>query len=77
VCSEKGKKFQQHAICAIRTLDERPSIFIRDNPIFSSEKMLRYINDYYRKSSVRKKSVVVCLKRPGAKMKCLAVNRQS
>jgi hypothetical protein len=29
-----------YAICAIRTLDEKPSIFIRDKPIFSSERML-------------------------------------
>jgi hypothetical protein len=36
-----------------RILDERPSIFLRDKPIFSSEKMLH--NDYYRKSLVEKK----------------------
>jgi hypothetical protein len=34
------------------TLDERPSIFIRDKPVFSSERMLH--KDYYRKSSVEK-----------------------
>jgi hypothetical protein len=33
---------------------ERPSIFIRDKPIFSSEWMLH--KNYYRKSSVGKKS---------------------
>jgi hypothetical protein len=31
-------------------LDERPSIFIRDKPIFSSERMLH--KDYYHKGSV-------------------------
>jgi hypothetical protein len=35
------------------TLDERPGIFIRGKPIFSSEKMLH--KDYYRRSSVEKK----------------------
>jgi hypothetical protein len=39
--------------CVIRTLDERPSIFIRDKPIFSSERMLH--KDYNRKCSVDKK----------------------
>jgi hypothetical protein len=34
------------------TLDERPSLFIRDKPI-SSERMLH--KDYYRKESVEKK----------------------
>jgi hypothetical protein len=33
-------------MCAIRTLDERPSMFIGDRPILSSESMLR--KDYYR-----------------------------
>jgi hypothetical protein len=31
-------------------LDEMPSIFIRDKPIFSSERMLH--KEYYRKDSV-------------------------
>jgi hypothetical protein len=31
-------------------IDERPNIFIRDKPIFSSEKVLH--KDYYRKGSV-------------------------
>jgi hypothetical protein len=35
------------------TLDERPSIFIRDKPILSSERMLH--KDYDRKGSVEKK----------------------
>jgi hypothetical protein len=35
------------------TLDERPSIFIRDKPIFSSKRMLH--KDYYRKGSIGKK----------------------
>jgi hypothetical protein len=56
----------QYAICAIRTLEERPSIFIRDNLIFSSERMLH--KDYYRKCSVEEKtSLVVSLKGLGAK----------
>jgi hypothetical protein len=42
------------------TLDEKPGIFIRDKPIFSSEKMLH--KDYYPRSSVEKKSLVVGLK---------------
>jgi hypothetical protein len=37
---------------AIRTLNEGPSIFIRDKPTFSAEKMLH--KDYYRKGSVEK-----------------------
>jgi hypothetical protein len=35
------------------TFDERPIIFIRDNPIFLSGRMLH--KDYYRKSSVEKR----------------------
>jgi hypothetical protein len=43
------------------TLDERPSVFIRDKPIFWSERMLH--TDYYRKISVEKnKSLVVGIK---------------
>jgi hypothetical protein len=45
--------------------DEKPSISIRDKPTFSSEGML--YKDYYRKSSVGKKSLVVSLKGPGVK----------
>jgi hypothetical protein len=41
-----------------------PSIFIRDKPIFSSERMLH--KDYYR-SSVEKKDLVVGLKGLDAK----------
>jgi hypothetical protein len=37
----------------IRTLDERPNIFIRDKPIFSSDGTLH--KDYYRKGAVEKK----------------------
>jgi hypothetical protein len=47
-------------ISAILTLDERPSIFIRDKPIFSPERMLH--KDYYRKGSVEKRNLVVGLK---------------
>jgi hypothetical protein len=41
-------------------------VFIRDRPIFSSERMLHM--DYYRKSSVEKKIRVVGLKGPDATM---------
>jgi hypothetical protein len=37
--------FQQHAICAIRAVDERPIVLIRDKPIFSSERVLHKDND--------------------------------
>jgi hypothetical protein len=47
------------------TLDEIPSIFVRDKPIFSSERMLH--KDYYRRSSVEKKNLVVGLKGLDAK----------
>jgi hypothetical protein len=40
-------------ICVKCTLDDIPSIFITDKPIFSSERMLH--EDYYRRSSVEKK----------------------
>jgi hypothetical protein len=43
----------------------RPSIFIRDKPIFLSERMLH--KNYYREGSVEKKSLVVGLKRLDAK----------
>jgi hypothetical protein len=49
----------------ISTLDERPSIFIRDKQIFSSERMLH--KDYYSKRSVEKKILIVSLKGSGAK----------
>jgi hypothetical protein len=43
-----------------------PSIFIRDTPIFSSERMLH--KDYDRKGSVAKeKTLAMSLKSPGAK----------
>jgi hypothetical protein len=37
----------------MRTLDDRPSIFVGGNPIFSSERVLH--KDYDRKGSVEKK----------------------
>jgi hypothetical protein len=52
-------------LCAEYTLDEGPSTFVRDKPIFSSEKTL--YTDYYRKSSVGKISLVVSFKGLGAK----------
>jgi hypothetical protein len=51
--------------CAKYTFDEKPSIFIRDKPLLSPEKMLH--KDYYCKSSIGKKSLVVGLKGLGAK----------
>jgi hypothetical protein len=51
---KKEKSFNTHAIRAIRTLDKRPSILIRDKPHFTSERMLH--KDYYRKGSVEKSS---------------------
>jgi hypothetical protein len=47
------------------SLDERPGIFIRDKPIFSSERILH--KDYYRRSSIGKKSLVMGLKGLDAK----------
>jgi hypothetical protein len=38
----------------MQSLDERPNIFIKDKPNFSSERMLH--KDYYRKGSVEKKN---------------------
>jgi hypothetical protein len=53
-------------LSAIHTLDERPNIFITDQPIFLSERMLH--KDYYRKDSVgKKRSLVVRLKGLDAK----------
>jgi hypothetical protein len=43
----------------IPTLEERPSVFIRDKPIFCSERMLH--KDYDRKGSVEEKPLVVRL----------------
>ena len=52
---------------AIYTLVERPSIFIRDKPIFSSERLLH--KDYDRKGSVVKEIfLVVILKGLGPKL---------
>jgi hypothetical protein len=46
-------------------LDEWSSVFTRDRHIFSSERVL--YKDYYRESSVEKKSLVVGLKGRDAK----------
>jgi hypothetical protein len=48
-------------------LDERPSIFIRGNPIFSPERMLH--KDYDCKGSVEKKTLVVIHNGPVANRK--------
>jgi hypothetical protein len=53
-------------------INERPSIFIRDKSIFSSERMLH--KDYDLKGSVENKSLVVSLKGLVAKTNRLAVN---
>jgi hypothetical protein len=59
----------QYAICAVLTLDKRLSIFIRDKPILSSERMLH--KDYDRKGSAAniRVSLVVILKGLAAKTK--------
>jgi hypothetical protein len=54
------EEFQELAICAIRTLETRRSIFIKDKPIFLSERMLH--KDYDRNASVAKTNLVVILK---------------
>jgi hypothetical protein len=64
VYSAKGRIFN-NMLCAIRTLDERPSTFIRDKPTFWSERMLH--KNYDRNGSVEKKILVVNLKGFGAK----------
>jgi hypothetical protein len=61
-------------MCVIHTLDERPSIFRKDKPIFSSDRMLH--KDYDRKGSV-KKTLVMSLMGLGANTNSLAVNRLS
>jgi hypothetical protein len=57
---QKGIIFNNMQICYIRILDERPSIFRRENPILSLQKMLH--KDYYRKGSVGKNFLIVGLK---------------
>jgi hypothetical protein len=47
-------------MCAICTFDKWSSIFVRDKPIFTSERMLH--KDYYQKGSVEKKTLVLSLK---------------
>jgi hypothetical protein len=55
---------------------QRRSLFIRENPILSLDRMLH--KDYDGKGSVEKKiSLVVSLKGLGVKTNCSAVNRQS
>jgi hypothetical protein len=49
----KKEKFSLTCLCAIRTLDERPSIFIREKFILSSERMLH--KNYDCQDSVAKK----------------------
>jgi hypothetical protein len=66
VLTENWCVVQKEEFSITCTLDEKPGIFIRDKPIFSSERMLH--KGYYHKSSVEKKSLVVGLKGPGAKI---------
>jgi hypothetical protein len=54
-------------MCTIRTLDERPSIFIRNKSIFSSDRML--YKNYFHMGSLEKKFLVMSLKGLDAKMK--------
>jgi hypothetical protein len=53
---------EERSVCVVQKeeFDERPSIFIRDKPMFSSEGMLH--KDYYRKGSVEKIYLVASLK---------------
>jgi hypothetical protein len=53
----------------------RPSIFVRHEPIFSSERVLR--KDYDRNGSVEKEKLVVNPKGLEAESKLLPVIRQS
>jgi hypothetical protein len=52
-----------------------PAAIENDRPILSSERML--YKDYDRRSSIEEKILAVRLKKLGAKVNCLAVNRQS
>jgi hypothetical protein len=54
-------------MCAILALDKRASIFIRDEPIFLSERMSH--KDYDREGSAEKISLVTSLMELGAKVK--------
>jgi hypothetical protein len=65
LCVVQREEFSITCYMRESTFDERPSIFIRDNPIFSSGRMV--LKDYYHKGSVEKKSLVVSLKGLDAK----------
>jgi hypothetical protein len=54
VYAAKGRIFN-NALSVKCMLDERPSIFIRHIPIFSSERKLH--KNYYHKGSVEKKNL--------------------
>jgi hypothetical protein len=51
VCSAKGRIFN-NALFVRNIFDERPSIFLRDKPLFSSQRTLH--KDYYGKDSAEK-----------------------
>jgi hypothetical protein len=53
LCVVQKEEIFNNMLCVKGTLDERPGIFIRDKPTFSSERMLH--KDYDRKGSVAKK----------------------
>jgi hypothetical protein len=54
------KLCKENRVAYLHRLDEKPSTFIRDKPIFSSGTMLH--KDYYRKSSFWEKSLLMGLK---------------
>jgi hypothetical protein len=62
VVQKKGKE-NQYAIYVKCTFDERSSIFIRDKPVFSSERRL-HMDQYLQ---LKKKNLLVGLKGPVAK----------
>jgi hypothetical protein len=56
----QNEEFSIPAIYEMSTFEKRPSIFIKEIPILSSERMLH--KDYESKGSVVKKSLVMILK---------------
>jgi hypothetical protein len=75
ICSAKPVLTEDYVCNANARHDERPNTFIRDKPIFLSERLL--LKDYYRKGSDGgKKFLVVGVKVLDAKTNRLAINRQ-
>jgi hypothetical protein len=54
------------SVLSVLSLHNEKQLPLEEKPIFSSERILH--KDYYRKSSAGKKSLVVVLKRPDAKI---------